>query len=38
VTVLDQAGPVHVGGLATSITAAGFSISTPILTTAHPTP
>lgn len=34
-TVLDQSGPVHIGGLATSITAAGFTVSTPILTTAH---
>lgn len=35
VTVLDNAGPANVGGVATSITAAGFSVSTPALTTAH---
>lgn len=34
-TLLDQAGPVNIGALATSITANGFSISSPILTTAH---
>jgi hypothetical protein len=35
VTVTDNAGPVAVAGVATSITANGFSLSTAILTTAH---
>lgn len=35
VNCLDDSGPVSVNAKATSITAAGFSVSTPILTTAH---
>lgn len=35
VNVLDDAGPVSINAKATSITASGFSVSSPILTTAH---
>lgn len=35
VNIADNAGPVWIGAIATSITAAGFSVSSPILTTAH---
>jgi hypothetical protein len=35
VNISDNAGPVWVGAVATTITAAGFDVSTPILTTAH---
>lgn len=34
-TISDDAGPVWVGAVATTITAAGFDLSTPVLTTAH---
>lgn len=35
VNVMDDAGPVSINGKAVSITAAGFSVSTAALTTAH---
>jgi hypothetical protein len=35
VNCMDDAGPVSINAKAVSITAAGFSVSTPILTTAH---
>jgi len=33
--VSDDAGPVWVGATVTNITAAGFDVATPVLTTAH---
>lgn len=35
VNCMDDSGPVSINAKATSITANGFSVSTPILTTAH---